>query len=62
MPCSSRLRFLLRLIFFRSCFQGFTKDITFDKANWVGYIKDYEGGTIMQVRLAPDFSPRRCLR
>lgn len=32
--------------------QGFTKDITFDKANWVGYIKDYEGGTIMQVRPA----------
>lgn len=30
--------------------QGFTKDITFDKSKWIGYIKDYEGGTIMQVR------------
>lgn len=37
--------------------QGFTKDITFDKSNWVGYIKDYEGGTIMQVRSR--FLPRR---
>ncbi|OLY80597.1 Histone acetyltransferase gcn5 [Smittium mucronatum] len=29
--------------------QGFTKDITFDKRLWIGYIKDYEGGTLMQV-------------
>lgn len=29
--------------------QGFSKDITLDKTKWVGYIKDYEGGTIMQV-------------
>jgi histone acetyltransferase len=29
--------------------QGFTTDITLDKRKWVGYIKDYEGGTIMQV-------------
>lgn len=28
--------------------QGFTTDITLDKSVWVGYIKDYEGGTIMQ--------------
>ncbi|KAL7414912.1 hypothetical protein BDY24DRAFT_385012 [Mrakia frigida] len=33
--------------------QGFTKDITFDKSNWVGYIKDYEGGTIMQCTMLP---------
>lgn len=31
--------------------QGFTTEITLDKRKWVGYIKDYEGGTIMQVRL-----------
>ena len=31
--------------------QGFTKDITLPLDRWVGYIKDYEGGTIMQVRL-----------
>jgi histone acetyltransferase len=30
--------------------QGFTTEITLDKRKWVGYIKDYEGGTIMQVR------------
>lgn len=29
--------------------QGFTKEISFDRERWVGYIKDYEGGTIMQV-------------
>lgn len=29
--------------------QGFTTEITLDKRKWVGYIKDYEGGTIMQV-------------
>ncbi|KAJ1669408.1 histone acetyltransferase, partial [Spiromyces aspiralis] len=29
--------------------QGFTKEITLDKRLWVGYIKDYEGGTLMQA-------------
>jgi len=29
--------------------QGFTKDITLDRKAWTGYIKDYEGGTMMQV-------------
>ncbi|KAH8901267.1 Bromodomain-containing protein [Thozetella sp. PMI_491] len=33
--------------------QGFTKDITLDKSVWMGYIKDYEGGTIMQCSLLP---------
>lgn len=28
--------------------QGFTTDITLEKEKWMGYIKDYEGGTIMQ--------------
>ncbi|KZV74420.1 Bromodomain-domain-containing protein [Peniophora sp. CONT] len=31
--------------------QGFTKDITLDRSVWAGYIKDYEGGTIMQCTL-----------
>ncbi|KAJ2873387.1 histone acetyltransferase [Coemansia aciculifera] len=31
--------------------QGFTKDITLDKRLWMGYIKDYEGGTLMQAVL-----------
>ena len=28
--------------------QGFSKDITLDRSVWAGYIKDYEGGTIME--------------
>lgn len=33
--------------------QGFTKDITLAKNVWMGYIKDYEGGTIMQCSMLP---------
>lgn len=33
--------------------QGFTKDITLDKKIWMGYIKDYEGGTLMQCTMLP---------
>ncbi|KAI8969224.1 hypothetical protein BDF20DRAFT_907941 [Mycotypha africana] len=33
--------------------QGFTTEITLDKRKWVGYIKDYEGGTIMQCTMIP---------
>ncbi len=33
--------------------QGFTKDITLEKPRWMGYIKDYEGGTIMQCTMVP---------
>ncbi len=33
--------------------QGFTKDITLDKSVWMGYIKDYEGGTLMACSLLP---------
>ncbi|EFR05330.1 histone acetyltransferase GCN5 [Nannizzia gypsea CBS 118893] len=33
--------------------QGFTKHITLNKAIWAGYIKDYEGGTLMQCSLLP---------
>ncbi|KAI1378658.1 hypothetical protein F4677DRAFT_374009 [Hypoxylon crocopeplum] len=33
--------------------QGFTKDITLPKSVWMGYIKDYEGGTIMQCSMLP---------
>ncbi|EAW24878.1 histone acetyltransferase (Gcn5), putative [Aspergillus udagawae] len=33
--------------------QGFTKEITLDKSIWMGYIKDYEGGTIMQCTMLP---------
>ncbi|KAJ5217221.1 hypothetical protein N7468_010229 [Penicillium chermesinum] len=33
--------------------QGFTKEITLERAIWMGYIKDYEGGTIMQCTMLP---------
>ncbi len=33
--------------------QGFTKEITLDRSIWMGYIKDYEGGTIMQCSMIP---------
>jgi histone acetyltransferase len=33
--------------------QGFSKDITLDRSVWAGYIKDYEGGTIMQCKMLP---------
>ena len=33
--------------------QGFTKEITLEKSIWMGYIKDYEGGTIMQCTMLP---------
>jgi histone acetyltransferase len=31
--------------------QGFSKDITLDRSIWAAYIKDYEGGTIMQCTM-----------
>ncbi len=33
--------------------QGFTKEISLDRSMWVGYIKDYEGGTLMQCSMVP---------
>lgn len=33
--------------------QGFTKEISLDRSVWMGYIKDYEGGTIMQCTMLP---------
>lgn len=33
--------------------QGFTKEITLDKSVWMGYIKDYEGGTLMHCSMVP---------
>jgi histone acetyltransferase len=33
--------------------QGFTKEITLEKHRWMGYIKDYDGGTIMQCTMVP---------
>lgn len=33
--------------------QGFTKEITLPKPLWMGYIKDYEGGTIMHCEMVP---------
>ncbi|SCU79421.1 LADA_0B00540g1_1 [Lachancea dasiensis] len=33
--------------------QGFTKEVTLEKSIWMGYIKDYEGGTLMQCSMLP---------
>lgn len=33
--------------------QGFTKEITLKKSAWMGCIKDYEGGTLMQCSMLP---------
>lgn len=33
--------------------QGFTKDVSLDKSVWMGYIKDYEGGTLMECSMLP---------
>jgi len=33
--------------------QGFTKEITLSKSAWMGYIKDYEGGTLMECSMLP---------
>ncbi|KAF8331076.1 Bromodomain-containing protein [Cantharellus anzutake] len=33
--------------------QGFTREITLPKHLWMGYIKDYEGGTLMQCTMLP---------
>lgn len=33
--------------------QGFTKGITLEKSVWMGYMKDFEGGTLMQCTMVP---------
>ncbi|KAI9761491.1 MAG: histone acetyltransferase [Chaenotheca gracillima] len=33
--------------------QGFSKEITLEKSTWMGYIKDYEGGTLMLCSMLP---------
>uniref|UniRef100_H3ARR3 Lysine acetyltransferase 2A n=1 Tax=Latimeria chalumnae TaxID=7897 RepID=H3ARR3_LATCH len=39
--------------FLFSCFQGFSKDIKVPKSRYLGYIKDYEGATLMECELNP---------
>ncbi|WOL03146.1 histone acetyltransferase GCN5 [Canna indica] len=33
--------------------QGFTKEISFEKERWQGYIKDYDGGILMECKIDP---------
>jgi histone acetyltransferase len=33
--------------------QGFTNEVTLPKSAWMGFIKDYEGGTLMQCIMLP---------
>lgn len=37
----------------RASLQGFTREITLPRDNWVGYIKDYDGGTLMEYVINP---------
>lgn len=39
--------------FFFADFQGFSKEIKLSKAAYLGYIKDYEGATLMGCELNP---------
>lgn len=43
------VRALFRLLTLCIHQQGFSKEIKLDRSVWAGYIKDYEGGTIMHV-------------
>ena len=36
--------------------QGFTKDVMMEREKWVGYIKEYDGGTIMECALSAQVS------
>ncbi|XP_078436762.1 histone acetyltransferase of the GNAT family 1 isoform X2 [Wolffia australiana] len=33
--------------------QGFTKEITLDKEKWQGYLKEYDGGLLMECKIDP---------
>ena len=35
---------------------GFTKEITFERSRWHGWIKDYDGGTLMECIINPKIS------
>mmetsp|Transcript_12959 Transcript_12959/g.37611 ORF Transcript_12959/g.37611 Transcript_12959/m.37611 type:complete len:561 (-) Transcript_12959:1058-2740(-) len=35
--------------------QGFTKEVTMDAERWKGFIKDYDGGTLMECIMNPKF-------
>ena len=39
--------------------QGFTRRVTLDRSQWAGYIKDYDGGTLMQCTVIPNVNYRR---
>lgn len=43
------LMFVLSI--FKFLYQGFSKDIKIPKSDYIGYIKDYEGATLMHVSL-----------
>lgn len=36
-----------------SLLQGFTREITLPRERWVGFIKDYDGGTLMECIIYP---------
>lgn len=42
--------------------QGFTKHVSMPPERWVGYIKDYDGGTLMECTVASGGELCRVLR
>lgn len=50
-PSSPQLS--IPLIRFLALLQGFSKDIKVPKSRYLGYIKDYEGATLMECELNP---------
>jgi histone acetyltransferase len=40
--------------------QGFSKEITFPRERWVGYIKDYDSANLMMVSLITSMTTEIC--
>lgn len=43
------------------CLQGFSKDIRMQKSSYIGYIKDYEGATLMHVSISDGIIWYKCI-
>ena len=41
--------------------QGFSKDIRMQKSSYIGYIKDYEGATLMHVSISDGIIWYKCI-
>ena len=48
-------------LFLELALQGFSKDIRMQKSSYIGYIKDYEGATLMHVGISDDIIGFKCI-